>query len=77
MTFTVCIYAVFSKSAFSQLSRQEGKTKKEKALNNLIKQGYILTKELPRLNSNRTPVFYEITSKGTQWVKKYLDNYPK
>jgi len=66
-----------SKSTFSQLSRKDGKAKKDKALNNLIKQEYILAKELPRLDSNKTPVFYELTEKGRQWVKKYLDNYPK
>ena len=72
-----CSQGLMSKSAFSQLSRKEGKTKKDEALNNLIKQGYILTRELPRLDSNKIPVFYEITEKGKQWVKKYLDNYPK
>ena len=66
-----------SKSTFSQLSRQEGKAKKEKAINDLIKQGYIIAKELPRLNTNKTPIFYEITPKGKQWVDDYMANYPK
>jgi hypothetical protein len=72
-----CSQELMSKTAFSQLSRQDGKAKKEKALNNLIKQDYIVAKELPRLGSNKTPVFYEITDKGRKWVKQYLDNYPK
>jgi len=72
-----CSQGLMSKSTFSQLSRKDGKAKKDKALNNLIKQEYILAKELPRLDSNKTPVFYELTEKGRQWVKKYLDNYPK
>lgn len=72
-----CSQGLMSKSTFSQLSRKDGKAKKDKALNNLIKQEYILVKELPRLDSNKTPVFYELTGKGRQWVKKYLDEYPK
>lgn len=72
-----CSQGLMSKSTFSQLSRQDGKAKKDKALNNLIKRGYILAKELPRLDSNKIPVFYEITAKGQTWVDYYIANYPK
>ena len=53
------------------------KIEREKALKNLINQGLIIAKEMPKPDAVKIPIFYKITDEGKAWVKDYLDNYPE
>ena len=72
-----CNEKFLQRSAVSQKYHTHSKNERESAIDTLISCKFITALELPKPGANKTPVFYEITDKGKEWVKKYLDNYPK
>ena len=72
-----CHKKLASRSYISRTLFKHPKKEREKALSNLIKNGLIIAKEMPKPGATVLPVFYKITDIGNAWVKDYLDNYPK
>lgn len=72
-----CRYGLVSKSDITQFFRTKDKTERTKAIENLIAEKLITAQEMPKLGSNKTPVFYQITETGKKWIDDYNKNYPK
>ncbi len=72
-----CEKKLLSRSYATQLFKQLGKIKRDHAINNLINNNFIQEVLLPKPGANKTPIFYEITEKGKNWLKQYLNNYPE
>ena len=72
-----CQKSLLGKSYLSQLYVRYSKIERDAAIKQLIKQRLILAKEMPKPNTTRTPIFFEITKKGKQWVAEYMANYPE
>lgn len=72
-----CDEKPLSKSYTTQLYKKMGKKKRDQIIQNLIKRNFIQEILLPKPGANKTPLFYAITEKGKNWIKQYLNNYPK
>ena len=72
-----CYEILLNRSYITQIYHNYSKEERNKAIKTLSERGFIHSIELPKPGSNIAPVFYEITDKGKQWVKDYLNNYPK
>jgi len=71
-----CDTGLKSKSDITQLFKPYSKEERAKAIKNLIADKLILAQEMPKADSNKTPVFYKITEAGKNWVEDYNKNYP-
>lgn len=72
-----CSESMLNRTDITQIYFKHSKEERSKAITNLIEREFILALELPKPGARKVPIYYEITEKGRQWVKKYLDNYPK
>lgn len=72
-----CTKKPLSKKNIAQAFRRFEKNKRDIAINNLLEANYIIEQKMPHPKANKPPTFYYITDKGKEWVKNYLDNYPK
>lgn len=72
-----CNIALISKTKFARILKNYSKLDKEKAISHLISKNLVNTQALPKQNSKRVPVFYQITETGKKWLENYNKNYPK
>ena len=72
-----CYKNLLSRTDVSQIYHNYSKEERSKAIKTLSESGFIHSIEFPKLDAKKVPVFYEITNRGKQWVKDYLNNYPK
>lgn len=71
-----CNEKLLSRTYLAPLYNKYSLKERRKAIEHLIKEKYIIARELPKPGAKVVPVFYEITEKGKKWVRDYLDNYP-
>lgn len=71
-----CNTGLKSKSDITQLFKPYSKEERARAIKNLIANKLILAQEMPKADSNKTPVFYKITVVGKKWIEDYNENYP-
>jgi len=60
-------------NSFRKYTRQQ----REDELAQLVKEGMLEMKELPKKGTNKIPTFYFITEQGKLWVEQYQANYPE
>lgn len=72
-----CNAGFISKSGVTQLFKAYAKKERSQAIDNLIANKLILTQEMPKAGSNKTPIFYKLTIPGKKWIDDYNKNYPK
>ena len=71
-----CSSGTFTKSALSQIYRQNSLLEKQKSIRRLVIQDLIIERSLPKQGCKKVPVFYVLTEKGKKWVADYKKNYP-
>jgi len=72
-----CNAGLVSKSDITQFFRTSSKEERGRAIDSLMANKLLLAQEMPRIGSNKTPVFYKLTENGKKWVDDYNENYPK
>lgn len=72
-----CSTGLKSKSDITQLFKPYDKEERAKAISSLIANKLLLAQEMPKIGSNKTPVFYKLTENGKKWIDDYNKNYPK
>jgi hypothetical protein len=74
-----CAAKPMSKSEFSNfhLYKKSSPAERKQALEELIQQGLLLEKSMPKEGVNKIPTFYFVTDKGQKWLESYRTSYPK
>jgi len=70
-----CSSGVLTKSKLC-MGFKSSLSKKQKAIKRLVARGLITERKLPKLGCKKIPVFYNMTNKGSEWVKAYKKSYP-
>lgn len=62
------------KTQFSRRFRSLSLEERYYVLDSLINEGLIFSEEKPVPKAKHVPIFYDLTKKGRNWVKSYLDS---
>lgn len=72
-----CSERQLSKHDVTQLYKVHSKEERDGAITYLLNDGYLEAVKMPKPNTKKTPTYYLITEKGSQWVDDYLNSFPK
>jgi DNA-binding MarR family transcriptional regulator len=71
-----CSDGNFTRTDLSQIFRKYSVLEKQKTIKRLVARGLITERKLPKLGCKKIPVFYNLTKKGSEWIKDYKKSYP-
>lgn len=71
-----CYENPLGKKDISQFYRARSHADRKQAIQNLIENGLVLSKQMPKPNSKKIPIYYLITDSGKKWILNYIKNFP-
>ena len=71
-----CSAGTFTKSNLCQIFRKNSLLEKQRTIERLVMRDLIVERKVPKIGCKKVPVFYNLTKKGSEWVKAYKKSYP-